>query len=700
MGDTLKLNNKGFAISSIMYIILVLAVILISLILVTLSSRKLILDKLREEVLTTINDAPNITYRQTIKELKNEAIAYMTDNSLPKESIKVEDLNSSVDSEVLSKYKLNDKYLTAVQNTDSYNVYLGKASTISNTTELPKNTIDVVDYKIYGESVQAILPNEYQQVEYIESDGNQYIDTGIYLTNEDEIKVEYMSTSANNYVVFGARNSANSKNIGAGLIDDYFYADFNNSSYDTYRMGYDGAIINQRLKYVLSKEGRYLYNGETLINSNTTLCNDEFTTDQTSYLFYGNGTQTSKAEILTGRIYSFMVYRSNSLIINMIPCYRKSDNVIGMYDIIEDKFYTNKGSGTFIKGSNAPTPEAPIEVESVGEYDETNGKYKMPVKTGGKNLFDKDNVARRISKATVIEENNDVIIIQGDEGLGELAYSAGEIRMEMHNSYEANKTYTLSIYMTLLEAGKWDRINEFWFGASKSDYAKTHKIFSGDQNSIIGIRQKYSFTFTPNYDLKTITIRLNGGKWNIEWNTLQLEQNNEVTEYEPYIEPVTTNIYLDEPLRRIGDYADYTDFKNQKVVRKTADIKLFGSFTKYNDRVWILKTGKNLFKTNNEKITHFRLVYDTSFGMRNMNQVNYYVEADRIEENMGITLDEFNSWIDENDVHYYAALNEKEDEPKELPRIQINEGVTQISIDTSIAPSSYEFTVIEKMIEI
>jgi hypothetical protein len=30
----------------------------------------------------------------------------------------------------------------------------------------------------------------------------------------------------------------------------------------------------------------------------------------------------------------------------------------------------------------------------------------------------------------------------------------------------------------------------------------------------------------------------------------------------------TTNIFLDEPLRKVGDYADYIDFKNGKVVRK------------------------------------------------------------------------------------------------------------------------------------
>lgn len=36
----------------------------------------------------------------------------------------------------------------------------------------------------------------------------------------------------------------------------------------------------------------------------------------------------------------------------------------------------------------------------------------------------------------------------------------------------------------------------------------------------------------------------------------------------------TTNIYLIEPLRKIGNYADYIDFKNKKVVRKIKDVDL------------------------------------------------------------------------------------------------------------------------------
>jgi hypothetical protein len=53
-----------------------------------------------------------------------------------------------------------------------------------------------------------------------------------------------------------------------------------------------------------------------------------------------------------GNIYYFKIYISGILSKEFIPCYRKSDNVVGMYDVINDAFYTNSGTGTFIKGPN------------------------------------------------------------------------------------------------------------------------------------------------------------------------------------------------------------------------------------------------------------------------------------------------------------------------------------------------------------
>ena len=50
----MKLNNKGFAISTVMYIILIMAIVLITLTLSLLSSRRLVLEKQKDEALNNI----------------------------------------------------------------------------------------------------------------------------------------------------------------------------------------------------------------------------------------------------------------------------------------------------------------------------------------------------------------------------------------------------------------------------------------------------------------------------------------------------------------------------------------------------------------------------------------------------------------------------------------------------------------------
>ena len=42
------------------------------------------------------------------------------------------------------------------------------------------------------------------------------------------------------------------------------------------------------------------------------------------------------------------------LVRNFIPAKRNSDNVLGLYDLVNNVFYTNAGSGTFIAGPEVP----------------------------------------------------------------------------------------------------------------------------------------------------------------------------------------------------------------------------------------------------------------------------------------------------------------------------------------------------------
>lgn len=54
----------------------------------------------------------------------------------------------------------------------------------------------------------------------------------------------------------------------------------------------------------------------------------------------------------TNQIYYFRLYKNRKIAFDGIPCYRKSDDVIGLYDLVSKQFYTNQGTGTFTKGAD------------------------------------------------------------------------------------------------------------------------------------------------------------------------------------------------------------------------------------------------------------------------------------------------------------------------------------------------------------
>ena len=94
------------------------------------------------------------------------------------------------------------------------------------------------------------------------------------------------------------------------------------------------------------------------------------------------------------------------------------------------------------------------------------------------------------------------------------------------------------------------------------------------------VKQYYINTYSTNY----IKVDLRGLNFNKVKCIIKRDSNNQLidnltvkpflevgstmpTSFEPYIAPVTTNIFLDSPLRKVGAYADYVDFEKQKVVR-------------------------------------------------------------------------------------------------------------------------------------
>lgn len=52
------------------------------------------------------------------------------------------------------------------------------------------------------------------------------------------------------------------------------------------------------------------------------------------------------------RIYNLKLYDANEMVRNLVPCYRKSDNITGMYDTVNNQFYAKSGSGNFTIGDD------------------------------------------------------------------------------------------------------------------------------------------------------------------------------------------------------------------------------------------------------------------------------------------------------------------------------------------------------------
>lgn len=190
------------------------------------------------------------------------------------------------------------------------------------------------------------IPNEYKEVKYIESTGTQYINTGINVnttTSRYETKINPSSVSGASGI-FGTRNNnsvPDSSSMNVFLVNGAFRLDWLTGA------NYTVNNISPNTEYSISiTRGFATINNVDYTSEQTTSVNSLYT------FFIGNfnnaGSPYSKG--FSGKIYYSKLYNNNILVFDGVPCYRKSDNEIGMYDLVSNTFFTNAGTGTFNTG--------------------------------------------------------------------------------------------------------------------------------------------------------------------------------------------------------------------------------------------------------------------------------------------------------------------------------------------------------------
>jgi len=204
-----------------------------------------------------------------------------------------------------------------------------------------------VDINSAGIKGNAELPNEYIEIEYIKSTKTQYIDLNYNPTNSTDLELTCkFDNITNNFTssktrFLGTPNSTIRFNFGTSAGQDTTIFFWTKSSGSVPQIDVKNTIYK---KNTIKLKGTKLTYGEHSL----TLTRNQSTTNSISLFGIIDDTPFNTYDMY---VYSMKVWEGDTLVRNLIPCYRKSDNEIGLYDLVNNVFYTNQGTGSFIKGN-------------------------------------------------------------------------------------------------------------------------------------------------------------------------------------------------------------------------------------------------------------------------------------------------------------------------------------------------------------
>ena len=189
---------------------------------------------------------------------------------------------------------------------------------------------------IDGGVVWGVLPAGYTYLDYIESNGTQYIDTGVKADQDTRMVCNIMWMG--NMNGFGARSAVATRNFSVRVIDNKWQLGY----------GSDGGVTTGTIK--AEKKWQIVD-----INKNELYVDGEFSISR-PYVEFTTAYNLAIGAIKAGSLYygygkyrSCQIYDDGVIVRNFIPC-KDADGTVGMYDTVNDKFYGSSGTGEFIAG--------------------------------------------------------------------------------------------------------------------------------------------------------------------------------------------------------------------------------------------------------------------------------------------------------------------------------------------------------------
>lgn len=208
---------------------------------------------------------------------------------------------------------------------------------------------------VYQKSAPSPVPTDYRILQYVRSGGSRdcALNLGFYPTGNTVVEADFIYYGcqwgwARGY---GAKKTSNDKygfyiNNNAPVGSQYYIS----PNYGSFDPGTgSGTLVSKNTRYLVKQENGNLYL-DGVLQSGCSTSPQTFTCGVTFYLCGVNNNGSVDSGATDMAVYSFKVWEGSTPIRDLVPVQRKSDDVAGMYDIVNDVFYSSITSQQFTAG--------------------------------------------------------------------------------------------------------------------------------------------------------------------------------------------------------------------------------------------------------------------------------------------------------------------------------------------------------------
>lgn len=331
----------------------------------------------------------------------------------------------------------------------------------------------------------------YTRLTYIECTGEQYINTGYVVQEDDVIEMMYISTS-----------TTSADKALFGCYDDngnIWFSIYSNTGYVRFGSSASASITNARMTYKLTMKKSSV----VLDSGNSATPNFVGLPQVPLYLFARNNKNTGVGMYGYCRCMSFSIKNgSGETVRDMWPCKRDSDGAIGMIDLVSGQFFANEGSGEdFVAGGEArmgegyeAIPYVTFKKDRLYDLGIVNNTYTIEV------MF------ARSEKSTTPYLYG---CVTSPHTASVSAYLSSGGAWRFGTSYKGLSTNNTFINRVIVSNGK----TEFNFAAGTF----TKSTFTTPDTVVLGGYRAASGSLTKNYQGKVYYIRITGDEHVIDY---------------------------------------------------------------------------------------------------------------------------------------------------------------------------------------